>query len=88
MANKILKALGIKKETVTVTEVIKPLTFKVYRERHIYFFVCSNCDILRQSFKRAKARRGICRKCRSKNAVHKDQLSLIGDGYYGQEGGM
>lgn len=51
-----------------------------WKERHIYYFHCKTCPNgpRRQSFKRAVARRELCRKCRSsKGKVSKNQLVLF-----------
>lgn len=49
----------------------------IYKERRLYFYTCSKCGSEnRCSFKRTKARKGICRKCR-KNAVNENQIPLF-----------
>lgn len=50
---------------------------KPYKERHLYFFTCSKCGTVnRSSFKRAKAKKAICRKCR-RHTMDKNQLTFI-----------
>lgn len=50
---------------------------KIYKERRIYFAEeCIKCGNSFQSFKRAKIKRGLCRKCR-KAAVPENQLPLL-----------
>lgn len=54
------------------------MKIKIYKERHIYFFICNSCKHQRQSYKRAKARRGYCRNCRNVNILD-NQPSLFQD---------
>lgn len=50
---------------------------RIYKERRVYYFACSKCGSSnRQSLKRAKARAGVCRKCR-KVTINKDQIPLF-----------
>ena len=50
-----------------------------FKERHVYFFRCGKCDRRRQSLKRSRARKGICRRCRGRQAgeVSENQLGLF-----------
>lgn len=51
-----------------------------YKERRLYFYTCTKCGSTnRCSFKRAKAKHAICRKCR-KQEVNKDQLAMFETG--------
>lgn len=53
------------------------MTSKAYRERHIYQFTCSGCSKQRRtSFKRSRAKRKLCRKCRLGHYVNPNQLAL------------
>lgn len=51
---------------------------RIYKERRIYFFTCSNCGFTRQSYKRAKANKAICRNCKFGKTVNKDQVPMFG----------
>ena len=51
------------------------------KERRVYFFDCTKCGNRRSSFKKSKALKGICRKCR-RNQVPDNQLHLfVSDDY-------
>ena len=48
-----------------------------YKERRLYFYVCSVCGHSnRCSFKRSKAKKAVCRKCKS-DSLNKDQFKLF-----------
>lgn len=50
---------------------------KQWRERHLYYFKCSDCGVRnRHSFKRTNQRKGICRKCR-RSKVDPNQIPLF-----------
>lgn len=51
----------------------------VYKERRLYFYTCSKCGgTNRCSFKRAKAKKAVCRKCK-RLAINKNQIPLFPD---------
>ena len=52
------------------------LNMREYKERHIYYFTCSKCGNKRQSFKRSRARKEICKKCRGQQ-VPENQSSIF-----------
>ena len=53
------------------------MTKKIYKERRLYFFKCSECGREnRQSFHRKKTKVGICRKCK-RNVVDPNQGELF-----------
>jgi hypothetical protein len=49
---------------------------KIKKERRVYFFRCDKCDKDRQTYRRRKARAGICRGCR-KIQISENQMSLF-----------
>lgn len=53
---------------------------KEWKERHVYYFECQGpCGSRRYSFYRARANRGICRKCR-KAIADKNQMKMFEGG--------
>lgn len=49
-----------------------------WKERHLYYFKCSGCGRARAvSLKRARARKGLCRSCRTEPKVDPNQLPLF-----------
>jgi hypothetical protein len=53
---------------------------KLYKERHVYFFDCSNCEQRSQSFKKSIALKKLCRNCRSGKIVNRNQTSIFEGG--------
>lgn len=49
---------------------------KIKKERRVYFFHCDKCGKLRQSYRRRRARNGVCRPCR-KAYVDENQMTLF-----------
>lgn len=49
---------------------------KNWKERHVYYFHCTECLKRRQTLKRSRAKKGICRACR-KGKVPDNQLGLF-----------
>lgn len=52
---------------------------KPWKERHVYGFTCAKCGHRRQSFRRARARKEVCRLCRPHKAVPDNQMSMFQD---------
>lgn len=51
---------------------------KIYKERRLYYFTCNVCGSkTRNTFKRSKAKKGICKKCRRHEEINKNQLTLF-----------
>lgn len=51
---------------------------KIYKERRLYYFTCNTCgNQTRHTFKRSKAKSGICKKCRKQEVINKNQLTLF-----------
>lgn len=49
----------------------------IHKERHIYYFACVGCGRPKAwSFKRSKAKKGICRKCHAQQ-INPDQIALF-----------
>lgn len=49
---------------------------KSYNRRLLYFFECTKCEKIRQTYKLPKAKLSICSKCKTQ-AVNENQIDLF-----------